>query len=432
MKVLVIGGGGREHAIAWRLAKSPAHPTVITAPGNPGAAEVGSCVDLHHASPDSIVEFAKLHSPDFVVVGPEQPLVDGATDALRAQGIPVVGPSRLAAELEGSKTFAKRFMQRHDIPTAHFVAAENLFAAKAALESFGFPVVIKADGLAAGKGVVIAESKAHAEDVLASMFSGSFVGAAGSRVVIEEYLEGEELSFIALTDGERAIALEPSQDHKRLQDGDQGPNTGGMGAYSDSLILKSVDREEILRTIVSPTLHAMRSEGRPFQGFLYAGLMMTQSGPKVLEYNVRLGDPETQCLLHRFDGDLCSLLYTAAQGQMESAHSSFRKQPSVCVVVAAAGYPNQPRKGDVIYGLDKAAATGALVFHAGTRESNGRIVTNGGRVLGVTHSGATLEEAIRNCYSAVQCISFEGMQYRKDIGRKGLARYNEEKRTTGT
>lgn len=423
MKILVLGGGGREHAMAWRLHQSPSVSRVFVAPGNPGCARVAECVPIDSPTPVGYLEVARRCGADLVVSGPEAPLVDGVADLFEKQGIAFFGPSQAAARLEGSKIFAKQFMQRAGIPTARFVDTYSFDEARAALDQFTYPVVAKADGLAAGKGVVICGDRRAAEQTLAEMFAGRLVGSAGARVVLEEYLEGEEVSFIGISDGERIVSLEPSQDHKRIFDNDQGPNTGGMGAYSDSRILKPGERDFIEREIMQRTIDRMRAEGAPFRGFLYAGLMMTARGPMVLEYNVRLGDPETQALLHRMEGDFAALIAGAAAGRVDPGAMRFRPEPSVCVVIAAAGYPGKPRTGDPITGIEEAERHGAVVFHAGTRLEDGRLVTAGGRVLGVTHSGATLAEAIANAYRACEAIHFEGMQYRRDIGRKGLARW---------
>lgn len=423
MKVLVLGSGGREHAIAWRLSRSPSVTQVFAAPGNPGCATVAKCTPVQTTTPVEFIKAARACQADLVLSGPEAPLVDGAADLFANEGIPFFGPTRAAARLEGSKIFAKQFMQRAAIPTARFAATESLDEARAALDQFTYPVVVKADGLAAGKGVVICEDRRAAEITLESMFAGQLVGAAGSRVVLEECLEGEEISFIGVSDGERIVSLEPSQDHKRIFDDDEGPNTGGMGAYSDSRLLTPGERAHIETAIMQRTIDCMREEGTPFRGFLYAGLMMTARGPMVLEYNVRLGDPETQALLHRMEGDFGALVASAAAGRVDPSHLKFRSDPSVCVVLAAAGYPGKPRAGDEITGIEEAEGRGAVVFHAGTKLEGGRLVTAGGRVLGVTASGSTLGEAIGAAYRACEAIHFEGMQYRRDIGRKGLRRW---------
>lgn len=425
MKVLVFGGGGREHAIAWRLKQSASVEKVYVVPGNPGCSGVAECLTLSNTTPEGYLAAARQAGVDLTVVGPEAPLVAGVVDLFHKNGLLIFGPTAAAARLEGSKSFSKRFMDRAGIPTARFIASADEGEAKAALSQFTYPVVVKADGLAAGKGVVICPDRAAAERTLAGMFSGALVGAAGSRVVIEEFLTGEEVSFIGLSDGERVLPLEPSQDHKTIYENDKGPNTGGMGAYSDSRIMTAEQRAFVMREVMDRTVQQMKAEGTPFQGFLYAGLMMTADrGPMVLEFNVRLGDPETQALLHRMDCDFGALLMEAAQGAVRPELLNFRQDPSVCVVLAAAGYPANVRTGDEITGIAEAEAEGATVFHAGTKMTDGRLVTSGGRVLGVTHSGATLPEAIGNAYRACGKIRFDGMQMRRDIGKKGLKRWS--------
>lgn len=422
MNVLILGGGGREHAIAWRLAKSPAVKAVYATPGNPGIARLAQCIPSA-GTPEDWLRIADSVGADLTVVGPEAPLVAGVVNAFRAAGRLIVGPTREAAQLEGSKIFAKAFMARAGIPTAGFATAESEAEALKALDRFGCPVVLKADGLAAGKGVVIANTRAEAEAAIHGLLSGQLVGGAGSRLVIEEFLTGEEVSFIVLSDGKDFVALAPTQDHKAVHDGDQGPNTGGMGAYCDSRILTAAERQQVLDLVIRPTIERMRAEGAPFTGFLYAGLMMTAAGPKALEFNVRLGDPETQPLMHALDSDFAEVLTAAARGALAGASLSWRSDPSVCIVLAAAGYPGTPRKGDRIAGIDAAEATGATVFQAGTRMGSQGIETAGGRVLGVTASGPALASAIDRAYEASAKISFEGMHYRRDIGRKGLKRW---------
>ncbi|MGO9242715.1 MAG: phosphoribosylamine--glycine ligase [Terriglobales bacterium] len=431
MKVLVIGGGGREHAIAWRLQRSPSVREVVVAPGNPGCAQVATCIRPPSSKPHDLLDLANHLHPDLTIVGPEAPLVDGVVDLFRSNGHLVFGPSQAAARLEGSKIFAKEFMLRHRIPTARYVVAVSEDEANKALDSFSYPIVLKADGLAAGKGVVICPDRAAALSTLHDMLSGNLVGAAGRQLVIEEFLSGEEISFIGLCDGESVLPLEPSQDHKTIFEDDLGPNTGGMGAYSDSRLLSTADRELVVRTIMQPVLDGMQAEGSPFVGFLYAGLMMTTNGPQVLEFNVRLGDPETQALLHRLDCDFGALVHAAALGRQDPRLLRFRQEPSICVVLAAHGYPGAVRSGDPISGLKAAAATGATVFHAATRDSKSAVhgdqlpvETAGGRVLGVTHSGSTLQQAIANVYAACDTIHFDGLQLRRDIGRKGLKRWH--------
>lgn len=395
----MIGSGGREHAIGWRLAQS-GHE-VIGAPGNPGTEEIGIRVD----SSDYLV-VAREQAVDLTVVGPEAPLVAGVVDQFRAEGLPIVGPDRERARLEGSKTFAKKFMEQAGIPTARARYAATTNEAVWSLDSFTYPVVIKADGLAGGKGVVIAEDRAAAV---------AAINRLGPPLLVEEFLDGEEVSFIVLSDGRDFVPLEASQDHKRLLDNDDGPNTGGMGAYTDGRILSAADHDRVVREIIAPTI-----EKTGFTGFLYAGLMMTAEGPRVLEYNVRLGDPETQPLLHRMQGDFGELLWRAAKKELRGAAIGWSKEPSVCVVMAAPGYPEAPEVGLPIEGIEDAPAT---VFQAGTRRQGEALVTAGGRVLGITARGSDLRTAADNAYAAVSCIHFDGAQYRRDISRKGWKRW---------
>lgn len=406
MKILIVGGGGREHAMAWKLAQTPG-VQLIASPGNPGIAAVAQCFPAP-STVDGYRELAEMFHVELTVVGPEAPLVAGIVDDFRAHGHLIIGPQQAAARLEGSKIFAKEFFRRAAIPTARSLQVTSLEAARDALKSFPLPVVIKADGLAAGKGVVIARDEAEAQDA---------IQALGPLLVIEEFLEGEEVSFIGLSNGESLVPFLPSQDHKRALDGDMGPNTGGMGAYCDSRIITPSQTTEIMERIMLPALWQMKREGTPFTGFLYAGLMMTAAGPKILEFNVRMGDPETQAILHSFEGDFADFLCTSGKSGMGSS------QPSVCVVLAAKGYPGQPTSGDAISGIQDAEAAGATVFQAGTKQESGELLTNGGRVLGVTASGATLQQSIQAAYRAVQKIKFAGMQYRQDIAQKGLSRW---------
>lgn len=410
MKILVIGGGGREHALAWRLAQSPSVEKVFAAPGNPGIAQAGTCIPAGDGSPKAFLAIAESVAADLTVVGPEAPLVAGIVDVFRSARRLIVGPAANAARLEGSKVYAKRFFQELKIPTAEFVAAENESDARKALDRFRFPVVLKMDGLAAGKGVVVAQNRPEAEKAL---------GSLSGRLVVEEFLTGEEVSFIVLSDGRNVAPLAATQDHKAVNDGDAGPNTGGMGAYSDERILSAGEADDILRRVILPAV-----EATAFTGFLYAGLMMTAEGPKVLEFNVRLGDPETQPLMTRLDCDLAAVLMAAAQGELGSSKLIWKAGPSVCVVMASGGYPGAFQTGVPIQGIQEAEAAGAVVFHAGTRMGQNGLETAGGRVLGVTASGADLGEAIRRAYSGVDKIRFAGMHYRADIGRKGLRRYN--------
>ena len=398
MRILIIGSGGREHALVWKLSQSGGHQ-LYAAPGNPGMARHAQCIPM---------EQAEALAPDLTVVGPEAPLVDGIVDRFRARGLPIVGPARAAARLEGSKVFAKNFFVEHRIPTAEFAVAENPEDARRGFDRFGFPVVLKADGLAAGKGVIIAHDRAEADRALATL---------GGRLVVEEMLRGEEVSFIALCDGRDALPLAPTQDHKAVFDNDQGPNTGGMGAYCDSAILTGPQTRAILDRVILPTVAATE-----FTGFLYAGLMMTDAGPKILEFNVRLGDPETQPLMHRMKSDFLSALIAAAEGRLAGQTLEWNAAPSVCVVLASGGYPGAFETGKAISGIEAAEAKGATVFQAGTRLGSQGLETAGGRVLGVTARGADLAGAIENAYAAVREIQFEGMHYRRDIGRKGLVR----------
>jgi phosphoribosylamine---glycine ligase len=422
VRVLIIGGGGREHAIAWRLSRCPSVTAVYAAPGNPGIARVANCVPSD-GTPADLLRVANAVAADLTVVGPEAPLVAGVVDAFQAAGRPIVGPSRAAAQLEGSKIFAKEFMDRAGIPTAGFATAETETEALEAADRLGYPIVLKADGLAAGKGVLVAQTRDEARAAISGLLSGRLVGKAGLRVVVEEFLVGEEVSFIVLSDGTNLVTLEPTQDHKAVNDCDTGPNTGGMGAYCDSRILSVPERDQVLASIIRPTIDRMRAEGMPFSGFLYAGLMMTPRGPKVLEFNVRLGDPETQPLMYSVASDLGEVLAAAAHCDLAGAALSWQPDPSVCLVLASAGYPGTPRTGDPISGIEEAEATGATVFQAGTKLGDRGLETSGGRVLGVTASGGDLETAIRRAYEAAGKIRFEGMHYRRDIGRKGLKRW---------
>lgn len=416
MKLLLIGGGGREHALAWRLSQDPRVHQILAVPGNPGIAQLGQCLP----APQEIEGYAHLAEAervDLTVVGPEATLVAGIADVFAARKLPIVGPLRKAAQLEGSKIFAKRFFERAGIPTARSYQTANYHEALEALKDFAYPVVIKADGLAAGKGVTIARNPAEAKDAAMKL---------GPALVIEEFLEGEEVSFIGISNGSEVFPLEASQDHKRVNDGDLGPNTGGMGAYCDGRILTPAQATDIVERVMLPAVGQMSREGMPFTGFLYAGLMMTADGPKVLEFNVRLGDPETQALLHRLRAGFLELLeFSAGLAGTPAARlqPEYSADPSVCVVLAAGGYPEQPRTGDEITGIGGAESLGAIVFQAGTKLAGQRLVTGGGRVLGVTASGADLAGAIEAAYAAAGRIHFEGMHYRHDIGAKGLKRW---------
>lgn len=422
MNILLLGGGGREHALAWKLAQSPRLDTLYAAPGNPGIAQHATLVDLDATDHRAVLDFCIRHSIGLAVIGPEAPLVDGLADNLRTMGVAVFGPDRKAAQLEGSKGFTKDLCRRAGIPTAGYERATSRDGALAALDRFALPVVIKADGLAAGKGVVIAYTRGEAEAALDSLFSGAF-GAAGEEVVIEEFMTGEEASFFALTDGKAILPFGSAQDHKQVGDGDTGPNTGGMGAYSPARVLTSQLEAEVIDRIIRPTVDTMAAEGMPYSGVLYAGLMLTAEGPKLIEYNARFGDPECQVLMMRFDGDLVDLLLAVAQGRLaDQGPVALADRVALTVVMAARGYPGTPEKGAVIEGIDGARATGAMVFHAGTAERDGAIIANGGRVLNVTATGPTVSAAQAAAYAAVDAIRFPGGFCRRDIGWREVAR----------
>lgn len=410
MKILVVGSGGREHALCWKLAQSPKVTALYCAPGNPGIAQVATCL-----ATAEYLGAAESMDADLTVVGPEVPLAAGIVDQFRAKGRRIVGPAAAAARLESSKAFAKELMLRAGIPTARFATAASIEEARDALLEFDLPVVIKADGLAAGKGVIVANTHEEANHAVNQLMTH------GSRLVIEEFLVGEEVSFIVLSDGVNVVPLEPAQDHKTVHDGDRGPNTGGMGAYCDGRILNAFQRELVMAQVIRPAIAQMSADGTPFTGFLYAGLMMTAQGPKVVEFNARLGDPETQVLMHRMASDFVEPLYAAAHGALDETPLDWKADPSVCVVLAAEGYPASVRTGDAITGLEQ--VQDGVVFHAGTRMEQNVLVTSGGRVLGVTASGATLALAINNAYEQARKIHFHGMHYRKDIGQKGLKRW---------
>jgi phosphoribosylamine--glycine ligase len=427
MKLLVIGSGAREHAIAWKLSREAGVSEVVCAPGNAGIAEVARLAPVDPADPQAVLALAEREAADLTVVGPELPLTRGVADLFAARGRLLLGPTRLAAELESSKAFAKAFMARHHVPTAACQVCETPEAALAVIDSgrFGFPVVIKADGLAAGKGVVIAPDRDSAAAAVQGMTVSKRFGEAGATVVVEECMNGREVSVFALTDGRSAILLPTAQDHKRAYDGDQGPNTGGMGAFAPSPLVDSLLLDRIRDTIVLPTIEGMRAEGREFRGFLYAGLMLTADGPKVVEFNVRLGDPETQVVLPTVDSELAPLFLDAAAGRLGAAACRVRPSPRVGVVLASAGYPEAYEKGKPIAGLDEAAALpSVVVFHAGTARRGGEIVTAGGRVLTVVAEGRDYRDAIGRAYDAAGRVSFDGMFMRKDIGKSAVALQN--------
>ncbi len=418
MKILVLGGGGREHALVWKLRENPRVEKIWCAPGNGGIAAEAECLVLDAGDVNEVVELAEKIHPDLTVVGPELPLVNGLTDAFRKRKWPVVGPSQQAAQLEGSKIFSKQFLARHHIPTAKMVGAyETPAEVYRALSSVTFPVVIKADGLCAGKGVFLAPDFAAAKDFVERAMEKNELGPGGKRILLEETLEGEELSFIILTDGTRYAPLVPTRDHKRVFDGNQGPNTGGMGAYSTDDLLPDALREIVRSTIVEPTLQGLAAVGIEYQGFLYIGLMLTKSGPKVLEFNCRLGDPEAQAILARLDFDLAEVLSDVAAGHLDSSKLHWKAGASACVVLASGGYPGKFESGKSIQGLTAVSQiNGVKVLHAGTKLAGETLLTNGGRVLGVTAVGVTLDAALASAYETASRIHFDGMHYRKDIG----------------
>jgi phosphoribosylamine--glycine ligase len=424
MRILVIGGGGREHALVWKLRQSPQVEKIWCAPGNGGIAAEAECVALDAGDVAGLAAFAEKINPDLTVVGPELPLVKGLTDAFRQRNLAIIGPSQQAAQLEGSKIFSKEFLQRHSIPTAKMYGWFNSPAeAYAALHSVAWPVVIKADGLCAGKGVFLAADFAAAQDFIERVMVKNELGPGGKRILLEETLEGEELSFIILTDGERYAPLVPTRDHKRVFDGNQGPNTGGMGAYSTDDLLPEELHKTVISSIVEPTLRGLASDGIPYQGFLYIGLMLTKSGPQVLEFNCRLGDPETQAIVARMDFDLAVVLADVAAGRLQASNLTWNPGASACVVLASGGYPGKFATGKEIHGLTSAEhISGVKVLHAGTRVFGAKLVSSGGRVLGVTAAGSSLEGALGTVYKAAERIRFESMHYRKDIGARATPR----------
>lgn len=423
MRVLIVGGGGREHALAWKIAQSPLVKKLYCAPGNAGIASVAECVDIPAEEVHALLKFARRQKIDLTVVGPEAPLVAGLADRFESHGLRVFGPSQRAAELEGSKVFAKHIMRKHGIPTARYDVFETVDAAEEHIRKASFPLVVKADGLAAGKGVTVCHRREEAMEAIARMMKERVFGDAANRVVIEECLFGEEASILALTDGRTIVPLPSSQDHKRVYDNDKGPNTGGMGAYSPAPVITPEQAARIEREIIVPIIHAMNVEERRYKGVIYAGIMMTDDGPKVLEFNVRFGDPETQPILMRLKGDLVPVLAAIAEGNLQKADLDWDPRPAVCVVMASGGYPGPYQKGKVITGLEAAAALDdVVVFHAGTAIKDGKVVTAGGRVLGVTAKGDDIRRAIARAYEAVKLIRFEGAHYRTDIGARALAR----------
>jgi phosphoribosylamine---glycine ligase len=418
MKALVIGGGGREHSLAWKLSQSLTSRNVFCVPGNAGIARDAECLPGKTTDLKALLDLAIARQPDFTIVGPEQPLVDGLADDFRSRGLAVVGPSRAAARLEGSKIFAKQFLENHGIPTAGLYGIfDSANAAFDAIQTVEWPMVIKADGPCAGKGVLVAKSEDEAKSFVRRLIEDREFGEAGGLILFEKALEGVELSFIVLTDGEHLLPLVPARDHKRAFDGDRGPNTGGMGAFSAEGMVPAALEQEILRKVVRPTLDGMASDGCPYAGFLYCGLMLTERGPEVLEFNCRMGDPECQAIVARMDFNLAEAFQAACEGKLDRIHARWRPGASICVVVASGGYPGHYETGKAIAGLDAAGEVpGVVVFHAGTRAQDGRILTAGGRVLGVTATGADLRAAAQLAYQAAERIRFDGAYYRKDIG----------------
>jgi len=421
MKVLILGSGGREHALAWAVKRSERVTEVVCAPGNGGIGQVARCVPVDLKSVESMVRLAIAEKPGLTIVGPELPLSLGIVDALQEQGLRVFGPTQAAAMLESSKAFAKRFLQRHNIPTAQYAVCTTAAELEAVIAGFQAPIVVKADGLAAGKGVIICPSRAIALEAAHDLFSGKLLGEAEVQVVIEEFLTGDELSFLCLSDGKDVAALAPAQDHKRIGEGDTGPNTGGMGVYSTDNLVDAGMKEWILRHIAEPTIKGMADEGAPFKGVLYIGLMMTPRGPQVLEFNARFGDPETQAILVRLESDLVEALEACIDGRLAETKLEWTAGASACVVASSAGYPGSYRTGFPISGLSAAAEVqGVQVFHSGSTQFGGQLRTAGGRVLGVTAVAPSLKEALEHAYQAMAEIHFEGMYYRRDIGHRAL------------
>lgn len=419
MNILVIGSGGREHALFWKLSESPQTERIYAIPGNPG---MGEMTDIAVTDNAAILQFAKEKDIGLVVVGPEVPLMNGLVDDLEAAGIPAFGPPANAAEIEGSKSFAKDLMKKYGIPTARYEVFAEAEAARAYIRSEGTPIVVKADGLAAGKGVVVAMTEQEALDAVDAIMENNSFGDAGERVVIEEFMEGEEASLLAFTDGTVIRPMISAQDHKRAFDGDKGPNTGGMGTYAPAPVMTPELTERAVEEILKPTISAMEKEGRAYRGCLYLGLMITADGPKVVEFNARFGDPETQVVLPLLDGDLVQIMHACAGGTLADVPIRWKDGAAVCVVLAAGGYPASYEKGNEIYGIGNAEKLGALVFHAGTAKKNGKIVTNGGRVLGVVGMGKDIASAVQSAYDAVDQISFKGEYHRKDIAHRALNR----------
>lgn len=421
MKVLIIGGGGREHAIAWKLSQSSRVDKIYCTPGNAGISEIAECIDIDLKDFDELIDFVKYEWVDLTIVGPEEPLSKGIVDVFEKEDRRIVGPTKAAAQLESSKVFAKSFMIEHRIPTAEYKVFTSYLHAEEYIRLKGAPIVIKADGLAAGKGVTVAETVDEAINALRLIMKERVFGSAGDRVVIEDFLEGQEASFMVFTDGKTIIPMVSSQDHKRVFDNDEGPNTGGMGAYSPAPIITKELEQEILETIIKPTIRGLKNEGIRYKGILYAGLIIKNNKPYVLEFNCRFGDPETQPVLFRLDSDLVDICLALSEGRLSNMDVRWKEDAAVCVVLASKGYPNKYEKGKIIYGLDDVKKMkDVMVFHAGTAFDNDHIVTNGGRVLGVTAIGKDIKSAKQRAYEAIQKIHFDGMHYRKDIADKAI------------
>lgn len=419
MKVLVVGSGGREHALCWKIAQRP-DTEVYVAPGNIGMVDVATLVNIKVDDIAGLVDFAKAEGIDLTVVGPELPLTLGIVDAFQEAGLACFGPNKAAAKLEGSKAFSKELMKKYGIPTAAFDTFTDVDKAKAFVDEIGVPCVVKADGLAAGKGVIICMTREEADKAIEDMLTDHAFGDASATIVIEEYMVGPEVSVLAFADGKSVLPMVSAQDHKRIFDGDKGPNTGGMGAYSPAPVYTEALSAEVNKTIIEPTIAAMAAEGTPFTGILYTGLMLTEKGPRVLEYNVRFGDPETQPIMVRMKSGIVELFQACVDGKLDEATLEWHDEAAVCVIMASGGYPASSEKGVPIHGLDDIAAEEAIVFHSGTAEKDGEIVTNGGRVLGVTAKDATIKGAIDKAYAAVEKINFDHMQFRRDIGARAL------------
>ena len=425
MKILVVGNGGREHALVWKIRQSPLAKDVYCAPGNAGMAGLADCVPIDTSNIIEVADFAQTISADLTVVGPELPMVLGIGDEFQRRGLAIFCPSRAAAEIEGSKAFAREFMSRHQIPSPRYVICSSREEADDAVDkgTLGYPLVLKVDGLAAGKGVIVVESKAEAQAAVADMMSDKKFGNAGAKLVMEEFLSGDEVSFLVFSDGSRVVPMVSVQDHKRVGDGDTGSNTGGMGTVSPSTSLSLDMHKQIMQEIILPTIGGLSAEGRKYQGVLYAGLMITEKGPRVLEFNARFGDPETQVIMARMRSDIVPILQGVAEGHLKESKIDWAKEAALCVVLTTRGYPDAPETGQEIRGLDALQGlSDVMVFHAATGNRDGKVVTVGGRVLGVTALGANLDAAVQRAYAAVKKISFDGMHFRTDIGQKALAR----------